>query len=153
MKIVWNFIWRIFTGKMKKLSEMAGGMKKDKIILVFLVGILLLVIAIPIDQKEEKTVNSEVLEEAVTDEVNISTNAALLEAQLEQVLSQMEGIGQVQSMITLEPFIDEQDIPEVRGVLILAESGDDPVEVLKIQETVMTLFQIDAHRIKVMKLK
>ena len=56
-------------------------------------------------------------------------------------------------MITLEPLVDDREAPEIRGVLVVAESGDNPVEILKIQETVMTLFQIDAHRIKVMKLK
>lgn len=76
-----------------------------------------------------------------------------MEKQLEQVLTQIEGIGSVQTMVTLEPLIDDDREPEIRGVVVVADSGDDPVQILKIQETVMTLFQIDAHRIKVMKLK
>lgn len=127
--------------------------KKDKIIMCFLLGILLLVIAIPVERKDEKTVSKDAAKESILDTVNVSDHAALLEAQLEQVLSQTEGIGQVQSMITLEPLVDENEAPDIRGILILAECGDNPVEILKIQEAVMTLFQIDAHRIKVMKLK
>lgn len=128
-----NSIWR----------EWSRNMKKDKIVLCFLAGILLLVIAIPVKSKDPP----------VAENTTISTNASLLEAQLEQVLSQIEGIGQVETMITLEPLVDDRDAPQIRGVLVVAQSGDNPVEILKIQETVMTLFQIDAHRIKVMKLK
>ena len=120
-------------------------MKKDKIILCFLAGILLLVIAIPMNGKES-TVNAAA-------DTGISTNASLLEGQLEQVLSQIEGIGEVETMITLEPLVDDQESPQIRGVLVVSTTGDDPIQILKIQETVMTLFQIDAHRIKVMKLK
>ena len=131
---------------MKKIS-------KEKIVLCFLVGVLLLVIAIPIEKNETKSASQETSGTIHAQSVNISDNAALLEAQLEWILAQMEGIGQVESMITLEPFVDDKDVPEIRGILILADCGDNPVEILKIQETVMTLFQISAHRIKVMKLK
>lgn len=132
---------------MEKVKNLTKGTKKDKIILCFLVGILLLLIAIPVKKEDSAVLSTE------TDTAAISTNAALLEKQLEQVLAQIEGIGEVQAMITLEPLIDDKEAPEIRGVLVIAESGDNPVEILKIQETVMTLFQIDAHRIKVMKLK
>lgn len=130
---------------MKKISDLASGMKKDKIVLCFLAGILLLVIALPVKSEDTQAVKMET--------ETISTNASLLERQLEQVLTRIEGIGEVQAMITLEPLVDDRETPEIRGVLVVAESGDNPVEILKIQETVMTLFQIEAHRIKVMKLK
>ena len=107
-----------------------------------LAGILLLIIGVPTgsDEKEKGT-------------ENVSKNSALLEKQLEEALMQIEGIGIVDATTLLEPFTGEHTAPEIRGILIVASSGDDPVETLKIQQTVMTLFQIDAHRIKVMKMK
>ena len=39
------------------------------------------------------------------------------------------------------------------GVLISAEGGGDPVVIREIQEAVMALFQVDAHRIRIMKMK
>ena len=42
---------------------------------------------------------------------------------------------------------------EVTGVLIAAEGADDSVTVQNIQEAVMALFQIEAHKIKIMKMK
>ena len=42
---------------------------------------------------------------------------------------------------------------EITGVLIAAEGADNPVTVQNIQQAVMALFQVDAHKIKIMKMK
>lgn len=116
--------------------------KKEQLITGLLFGVLLLVIAIPTSSKEKEQ-----------ETANVSESSALLEKQLEDALMQIEGIGTVDATIMLEPFVDDHSSPEIRGILVVATSGDNPVETLKIQETVMTLFQIDAHKIKVMKMK
>ena len=41
--------------------------------------------------------------------------------------------------------------PEVAGVIVIAEGGDDPVAVENIIEAVQALFEIYTHKIKVMK--
>lgn len=128
----------------KTFPKMA--IKKDKLILCFLAGILLLVVALPV-KKESASVQQEIKGTVISD------HAAALEGQLEQILSQIDAIGSVQVMITLEPLVDDREAPKICGVIVAAEAGDNPVQILKIQEAVMTLFQIDAHRIKVMKLK
>lgn len=51
------------------------------------------------------------------------------------------------------PYIVSETLPEVRGVLVIAEGGKDPVIVEQIQEAVMALFHVEAHKIKVMKRK
>ena len=43
--------------------------------------------------------------------------------------------------------------PAVRGVLVIAEGGGNPVTVQEIQEAVMALFQVGANKIKVVKMK
>lgn len=116
--------------------------KKEHLTVGLLAGILLLIIGMPSGSGAEKKETE-----------NVSKNSALLEKQLEDALMQIEGIGTVEATILLEPFADEYASPEIRGILVVASSGDNPVEALKIQQTVMTLFQIDAHRIKVMKMK
>lgn len=133
---------------MEKWKSLYTGMKKDKIILCFLTGILLLVVVAPIKKSDDTDGSA-----CDTDVAVISDNAALLGKQLEQVLTEISGIGEVRAAVTLEPFIDDRDTPEIRGVVVVAQSGDDPIQILKIQETVMTLFQIEAHKIKVMKMK
>lgn len=130
---------------MKKFSDWFSGGKKEKLILCFLFGIFLLVIAIPTKQDKADTIELE--------QLSVSTNASLLEREVEQILCKIEGVGMVDAMITLEPFVDDEETQKIQGILIVTQSGDDPVQILKIQEAVMTLFQINAHRIKVMKLK
>lgn len=51
------------------------------------------------------------------------------------------------------PYISSQTYPEIRGVLVVAEGGNNPVIVQQIQEAVMALFHVEAHEIKVLKMK
>lgn len=51
------------------------------------------------------------------------------------------------------PYISSETYPEIRGVLVVAKGGGDPVIVQQIQEAVMALFHVDAHKIKVLKIK
>ena len=127
---------------MNQTKSFLKNIKKEQLITGLLFGILLIVIAIPTSSQK----SSEETE-------NISSNGAMLEKQLEDALMQIDGLGTVDVTIMLEPFTDDYTSPEIRGILVVASSGDNPVETLKIQETVMTLFQIDAHKIKVMKMK
>ena len=51
------------------------------------------------------------------------------------------------------PYISSETYPEIRGVLVVAKGGGDPVIVQQIQEAVMALFHVVAHKIKVLKMK
>lgn len=127
---------------MGKLQGLLKLVKKEQLILCFLFGILLLVIALPTEKKQEETSSQAV-----------SENGARLETQLEEALMKIDGIGVANVTLALEPLVDNSSNPQIRGVLVVASSGDNPVAVRKIQETVMTLFQLEAHKIIVMKMK
>ena len=47
----------------------------------------------------------------------------------------------------------QETTPEIRGVVVVAQGGGDPVVERQIQEAVRALFHGDAHKIKVMKMK
>ncbi len=51
------------------------------------------------------------------------------------------------------PYVVQTTLPEVQGVLVLAEGGDDSTVRLDIVEAVQVLFGLDAHKIKVVKKK
>ncbi len=51
------------------------------------------------------------------------------------------------------PYVVQTTLPEVQGVLVLAEGGDDSGVRLDIVEAVQVLFGLDAHKIKVVKKK
>lgn len=69
------------------------------------------------------------------------------ETREETTVYQRDGDG------TEVPYVIAEEFPAVRGVLVIAEGGDNPILVQEIQEAVMALFQVDAHKIKVMKMK
>lgn len=50
------------------------------------------------------------------------------------------------------PYIISEIEPEVEGVLVVAEGGDDAEIILDIMETVEVLFDVPAHKVKVMRL-
>lgn len=111
-------IWKSFQGKWNK----------NHLLIFLLVGVLLLVIAIPTGETQMKS-------EENTD----------LEQRLESILEGMNGVGNVNTMITLK----EDD--SVEGVAVVAEGGDNAVIVRNITEVVQALFDVDSHKIKVMK--
>lgn len=86
------------------------------------------------------------------------TEKSELEKKLEDLLSSTEGAGEVRVMLmtgtdgNTGSFYGTQET-EVTGVLIAAQGADNPVTVQRIQKAVMALFQIEAHKISIMKMK
>lgn len=50
-----------------------------------------------------------------------------------------------------DPYVKKELVPEVEGVLIVADGGDDPVVVENLTGAVRALFGIEAHKIKIVK--
>ena len=89
--------------KIRKVFEHLkhGKVKKDQLLIVFLVGILLLVISIPAGTKKTLA-NSSKSSVGTTKQ---SEYTAYMEERLERILSQIDGAGQVQVMITWCNFL------------------------------------------------
>lgn len=88
----------------------------------------------------------------------IQVEKSRLEEKLEALLESVEGVGKVQVIVMSDENNETQafsrsNAVQVTGVLVSAEGGGDPVVVKNIQEAVMSLFQLEAHKIKVMKMK
>lgn len=58
-----------------------------------------------------------------------------------------------QSDGTQTPYVSKKVTPEIDGVIIVADGGDDPVVIENITGAVKALFDVDMHKIKVMKRK
>lgn len=101
---------------------------KTQLLIVLLVGILLLVIAIPTGNRKSET-----------------AQASELESRLERILSKTEGVGQVDVMISVK------EKEQVEGVVVVSEGADNAVVVRNITEIVKALFPVDSHKIKVIK--
>ncbi len=103
-------------------------LNKNNILILLLVGILLVVIAIPTSENQCET-------EYGTE----------IEIRLENILEKMEGVGEVKVMVTY------QDNDEVEGIAVIADGGGDSVIVKNITEVVQALFDVESHKIKVIK--
>lgn len=113
--------------------------KKNQWLVVLLIGILLLVIAMPTNKNAGATLGAdfEVAGEEMTD----------LERRLESILGKMQGVGEVHVMMTFHE--DEM----VEGIVVIAEGGGSAVVVREITGVVQALFEVDSHKIKVIEKK
>ena len=135
----------------KSIRSLRGGMGKQQWILLLLLGLLLTVAAMPVSRRTNET---------TTVQKNILDNESQVEkSQVEQkladLLESVEGVGKVKVMVMTggnkSLYLSEET--EITGVLIAAEGAGDPVTVQNIQQAVMALFQVDAHKIRIMKMK
>lgn len=150
-----------------KLNE-----KQRQILLVFLIGILLVVIAAPTRERGEDDTE----EKSKTDTADFAYEEAL-ENKLEQVLMQIEGVGKAEVMLTFTassekivekdenstvyerpsdggemPYVVREIHPRPRGILVIAEGGGNAVTEKNIREAVQALFGVEAHKIRIMKM-
>ena len=110
--------------------------KKNQWVVMLLVGVLLVVIAIP--TKKESGQNTQSSYEN-------AGSATEMEKRLEHLLSNMQDVGKVQVMITTK------DDGQVEGIVVLAEGAKDGVVIKNITEVVQALFDVDAHKIRVIR--
>ena len=135
----------------KTAASFLKGMGRRQWTVALLLGILLMVIAVPTSrQNTEKKEGT-----AGISEIQNGQDRTELESRLETILEATEGVGRVRVMLMTDSGqnLYGTDGTEVTGALIVAEGADDSVTVQKIQQAVMALFQIEAHKIKIMKMK
>jgi len=121
--------------------------KGNKYIVFILVGLLILVLCIPTGTGKKQL---------TSEESEVTTGD--LEAQLERVLSAMEGVGEVKVMITTEE--DTKDVfgtkssgTKVCGVVVVAQGAGSATVDARISEVVKALFSIDVHKISIVKMR
>ena len=176
--------------------------KKNRLVILLLTGILLLVIVVPLPEETEEDSTAAVEAGAGN---GTGTDAQDYEGYLEErtaeALRQVEGVGEVEVMITLSstgqkvvekdqqnssqtteeadssggtrttedsssdrtsvyeqgsdgtqtPYVTKELSPEVEGVVVIADGGDNAVVAQDITEAVQALFGVEAHKIKIMK--
>ena len=109
--------------------------KKNTWMILLLVGVLLVVIAIP-TKTEPRNSSLSVYDET-------GQEATDMEKRLQNLLQKMQGVGEVYTMITY------QNDKQVEGIVIIADGGGDAVVVRNITDVVRALFDVDSHKIKV----
>ncbi len=111
-----------------------------------LLGILLLAAGLPVSRQTNKATQTQ------------SSEKTRLESRLEELLSGVEGVGRAEVIIMTADAGNEDSFSmssqiSVTGVLVSAEGAGSAVTVQNIQQAIMALFQIEANKIRVMKMK
>ena len=195
----------------ERLKTWKKKLTKENMAIMALLGILLMVIAIPVKKTEtqkdqpaapeNKSIASGTQE--TEEEGNPGGYAGELEERLESLLASMEGVGNVKVMVTLDssreqvvekdipstmdttketdstggsrdvinsrqeettvyvtdsagnktPYVSKIREPSIEGVTVVAQGGGNAVIQKNITEVIQALFGIEAHKIKVVKMK
>lgn len=98
----------------------------------------------------------------VGDEAELGDDyAGILESRLEKLLSDTDGVGKCEVMITIESgerkvYEGSREIatlpPKVLAVTVLCEGADSVSVVREITEAISAMFDIGTHRVRVMKI-
>lgn len=70
---------------------------------------------------------------------------------IEERSSEKESVYEQRSDGTQVPYVSKEMTPEIGGVLIVADGGDNAVVIRDITEAIQALFGVEAHKIKIMK--
>lgn len=203
------------------LEKWKKKLTKENMAVVALLGLLLMVIAIPADRFSgdvQENAGKDTREGTLTAQEGMETGEAAdggdaasggeeyakrMEEELQELLSAMEGVGEVKVMITIRdlgqqvvekdvpsesgwmsetdsaggtresesarqeestvyitdsegnrtPYISQTTQPEIEGVTVVAQGGGDALIQKNITEVIQALFDIEAHKIKVVKMK
>ncbi len=193
----------------KKLSIKEIG--PARLVILLMAGIFLLVLSFPnmLSSKDSSKNNTASKDYGVKDNTNDTltkdeTESYIneLENRLKKILAKVEGIGDVEVMITLKgskekiilkdgpytqesvkevdgeggnrdsssinredttvlvdggdgesmPYVIQEKEPEVEGIVVIAEGGDNVKIITEIMEAAQVLFNVPAHKVKVMKM-
>lgn len=196
------------TGNSNKKSFSIKEIGLPKIITAILCGIALLMLSVPgmwNKNANQSRTYEPVARESISAVVGSDTNSAYvenMEQKLETMLRKVDGIGDVEVMVTLKtskeqialknsansqvsnsetdsqggtrvesnttvneetvmsqsgsgessPYVVKEIEPEVEGVLVIAKGGDNSKIISEINSAVQVLFDVPAHKIKVMKM-
>lgn len=195
----------------ERLKTWKKKLTKENMAIMALLGILLMVIAIPVKKTETQKDQTAAPENQSAASGTQETGkeeyaggyAGELEERLESLLASMEGVGNVKVMVTLDssreqvvekdipstmdttketdstggsrdvinsrqeettvyvtdsagnktPYVSKIREPSIEGVTVVAQGGGNAVIQKNITEVIQALFGIEAHKIKVVKMK
>ena len=157
---------------------------KEKLIFVFCSGLLLFVLSLPGDKdslnlehsvyagagagntvENGYAVNGNGSNEAVASGGSGGVTGGLsyeadLELRVREILTDVEGVGDVEVMVVLKSseeksvhteFAEKSVYPELSGIVISADGGGSAVVKAEISEAMEALFGLPSHKIKVLK--
>lgn len=138
----------------KELKRVFEGEKKYTLIVIAGAAVILILALIPIGGEQSGS-------SSLTGE-ELSRYEQTLEKRLTAILSEIENIGEINVMISLDTsarteygknaeMLLETQMPKVRGVIVVCDGGDSIIVQEKVIRAVTGVFAISSTRVSVMK--
>lgn len=128
-------------------------LKKDNLIIIILLGVLLMIIAIPngTNKKDEPVISEGTYSdfEQAFDENLSEDELENLEEKFEKILMECNGVGEAKVMLTRN---SETKLPGIDGVVVVAKGAGNATVSGNICDMAHALFGLEKDRIKVVKM-
>ena len=127
-------------------------LSKEKLILLFCLGLLLFVLSLPGEKIDAGA--------PISEEVPTMSYETDLESRIRELLMGVDGVGTVEVMVVLKAaeetaihtaFSEKSVYPELSGIIVSADGGGSAVVRGEISEALEALFGLPSHKIKVLK--
>lgn len=134
-----------------------------RLLVILLAGIVILILSVPQNgtnrtrEKQTTSYQSSLQESGQLTELEEYTNRRTKE--LETILERIEGVGEVNVMITCKKesktssWVQETQEDQIQGVVVVASGAGTGDVDAKIIRSVQALFDIESHKISVMKME
>ncbi len=186
------------------INKIIKNIGMEKLLIIAICGVVLVMLPSP-DKKLKSSKQTETTKSSGSQNIEISGDdyCEKLEKRLEDLISKIDGIGEVKVMITLKateekivltevsyekndenstdssgvvntknsykedrvvvyeegsdgnkvPYVTKENAPEIEGIAVIAEGGNNADNVLKISEIAQALFGISSHKISVIGMR
>lgn len=163
----------------KKLDDIKKILGEKKIKLVLVAGVLLGMVLIMISNKSSQAPTDDTNQTAKAE--NVTSNESLQE-RLKILLSKVKGVGEVEVFVTYssteekvalkdkdsngseqtvmknssgntEPYIYKSIYPQIEGVIIVAQGGDNDGVKAAISDAIAAVLELPIHRVKILNMK
>jgi len=163
----------------KKLDDIKKILGEKKIKLVLVAGVLLGMVLIMISNKSSQAPTDDTNQTAKAE--NVTSNESLQE-RLKILLSKVKGVGEVEVFVTYssteekvalkdkdsngseqtvmknssgntEPYIYKSIYPQIEGVIIVAQGGDNDGVRAAISDAIAAVLELPIHRVKILNMK
>lgn len=130
---------------------------KDVMLILLLGGILIYVIMLPTSKTSSSLIGNEVVSPFNYDEKENSDYKTRMERELEEFLSEIEGVGRVKVLIYLSDedttSFYKNEVYKISGVVVGAEGAENAKVRAQIIHLAMVLFGLDIENVEVFVLK
>ncbi|MDE6472414.1 MAG: hypothetical protein K2L52_05250 [Clostridia bacterium] len=139
------------TLKINKIVEKCKKIKGFEIICALVIAVIAICIYFSVNAMTKNSSDSQ-----PTNKNNTQTG---LVANIQEILSDIDGVGNCQVLITYKAGQDTQEVgslnstDNIQGVVVVAEGGNDVLARIKIVNALCTLLKIDAKNIQIFEMK